>query len=125
MAVRAIRGATQVDADQREQILEATAELITEVLKRNELCGDDLISAIFTVTADLTAEFPAYAARQAGLADVPLLCATEIPVAGSMPRVIRMLAHVETALTRTDVRHVYLRGAAALRTDLPADRAEL
>lgn len=119
MAVRAIRGAIQVDADSREQILEATAELVTEVLKRNELSGTDLISAIFTVTSDLTAEFPAYAARQAGLADVPLLCATEIPVPGSMPRVIRMLAHVETELARGEVRHVYLRGAEALRTDLP------
>jgi chorismate mutase len=119
MPVRAIRGATQVDADERDQILEATAELVTEVLARNNLRGDDLISAIFTVTNDLSAEFPAYAARKAGLADVPLLCATEIPVPGSMPRVIRMLAHVETELGRADVRHVYLRGAAALRTDLP------
>lgn len=119
MVVRAVRGATQVDADERELILEATAELVTEVLSRNELGGDDLISAIFTVTNDLTSEFPAYAARKAGMADVPLLCATEIPVPGSMPRVIRMLAHVETDLTRADVRHVYLRGAAALRTDLP------
>ena len=119
MAVRAVRGATQVDADEREQILAATAELVTEVLARNRLCGADLISAIFTVTADLTAEFPAYAARQAGLADVPLLCATEIPVPGAMPRVVRMLAHVETDLERTEIRHVYLRGAAQLRTDLP------
>lgn len=119
MAVRAVRGATQVDADDREQILAATAELVTEVLARNDLRGTDLISAIFTVTQDLSAEFPAYAARQAGLADVPLLCATEIPVPGAMPRVIRMLAHVETHLERSQVRHVYLRGAARLRTDLP------
>ena len=119
MAVRAVRGATQVDADDRAQILEATAELVTEVLARNRLDGTDLISAIFTVTADLRAEFPAYAARQAGLADVPLLCATEIPVPGSMPRVIRLLAHVDTAIARSEIRHVYLRGAAELRTDLP------
>jgi len=119
MAVRAVRGATQVDADDREQILEATAELVTEVLARNQLDGSDLISAIFTVTPDLRSEFPAYAARQAGLGDVPLLCATEIPVAGAMPRVIRMLAHVETDLPRAQLRHVYLRGAAQLRTDLP------
>ncbi|HEU0076373.1 MAG TPA: chorismate mutase [Longimicrobiaceae bacterium] len=119
MAVRAVRGATQVEADERGQILEATAELVTEVLTRNDLTGEDLISAIFTVTPDLTAEFPAYAARTAGLADVPLLCATEIPVPGAMPRVIRMLAHVETGRDRSCVRHVYLRGAAALRTDLP------
>lgn len=119
MAIRAVRGATQVDADDRELILEGTAELVTEVLTRNRLRGEDLISAIFTVTSDLSAEFPAYAARQAGLADVPLLCATEIPVPGAMPRVIRMLAHVETDLGRADIRHVYLRGAAELRTDLP------
>jgi chorismate mutase len=119
VVVRAVRGATQVDADDREQILEATAELVTEVLARNHLNGADLISAIFTVTPDLRAEFPAYAARNAGLADVPLLCATEIPVPGSMPRVIRILAHVETDLARSQVRHVYLRGAAELRTDLP------
>jgi chorismate mutase len=119
VAVRAVRGATQVDADEREQILQATAELVAEVLARNGIEGDDLISAIFTVTPDLCSEFPAYAARQAGLADVPLLCATEIPVPGSMPRVIRMLAHVETDLARSEIRHVYLRGAAELRTDLP------
>jgi chorismate mutase len=119
VVVRAVRGAIQVDVDDRDEILAATAELVTEVLARNGLAGTDLISAIFTVTPDLCAEFPAYAARQAGLADVPLLCATEIPVPGSMPRVIRMLAHVETELPRSQVRHVYLRGAAELRTDLP------
>lgn len=119
MVVRAVRGATQIDADEREQLLEATAELVRAVLERNHLGGDDLISAIFTVTPDLASEFPAYAARLAGLGDVPLLCATEIPVPGAMPRVIRMLAHVETDLTRAQLRHVYLRGAAALRTDLP------
>lgn len=119
MAVRAVRGAIQVDADERALVLDATSELVTEVLARNQLCGDDLISAIFTVTPDLCSEFPAYAARHAGLADVPLLCATEIPVPGSMPRVIRMLAHVETDRPRSEIKHVYLRGAAALRTDLP------
>jgi chorismate mutase len=74
---------------------------------------------VFTATQDLNAEFPAYAARLLGLTDVPLLCTTEIAVPGSMPRVIRLLAHVETERPRSDVRHVYLRGAAALRTDLP------
>lgn len=119
MAVRAVRGATQVNVDDRGQIIEATIEMVNEVLSRNNLDGDDLISVIFTVTPDLNAEFPAYAARQAGLAEVPLLCATEIPVPGSMPRVIRMLAHVETDLARSEIRHAYLRGAADLRTDLP------
>lgn len=119
MAVRAIRGATQVDADDRDQILEASAELVTAVLERNAISSDDLISVIFTATPDLTAEFPAYAARLMGITDVPLLCAVEISVAGAMPRCIRLLAHVETPRSRTELRHVYLRGAAALRTDLP------
>lgn len=119
MAVRAVRGATQVDADDRQQILDATSELLGEVLARNGLTPVDLISVLFTATPDLHAEFPAYAARQMGLTDVPLLCACEIAVAGSMPRVLRLMAHVETELGRADIRHVYLRGAAALRQDLP------
>ena len=119
MAVRAVRGAIQVDADDRDEILEGTAELVTEVLHRNNIDPADLISIVFTATPDLTAEFPAYAARQMGLTDVPLLCTTEIAVPGSMPRVLRLMAHVETPLTRGDIRHVYLRGATALRTDLP------
>jgi chorismate mutase len=117
--VRAVRGAIQVDANEREQILEASFELVTEVLARNEIDPADLISVVFTATQDLNAEFPAYAARLLGLTDVPLLCTTEIAVPGSMPRVIRLLAHVETERPRSEVRHVYLRGAAALRTDLP------
>ena len=119
MAVRAIRGAIQVDADDREQILEGTTELVREVLSRNHVDPADLISIVFTATPDLTAEFPAYAARLLGLTDVPLLCTTEIAVPGSMPRVLRLLAHVETSLPRDAIRHVYLRGASALRTDLP------
>ena len=119
MAVRAIRGAIQVDANDRELILEGTSELVTEVLHRNNVDPDDLISIVFTATPDLNAEFPAYAARLMGLTDVPLRCTTEIAVPGSMPRVLRLMAHVETPLTRSDIRHVYLRGAGALRTDLP------
>jgi len=119
VAVRAIRGAIQVDADERESLLDATAELVTEVLRRNTLEPDDLISVVFTVTPDLRSDFPAYAARRLGLTDVPLLCATEIDVAGAMPRVVRLLAHVETDRPRADLRHIYLRGAAQLRTDLP------
>jgi chorismate mutase len=119
MAVRAVRGAIQVDGDDREEILAGTAELVTAVLERNEIDPLDLISIVFTATPDLTAEFPAYAARQMGLTDVPLLCTTEIAVPGSMPRVLRLMAHVETDRPRAEVRHVYLRGAAALRTDLP------
>jgi chorismate mutase len=118
VATRAIRGATQIDANDRDQLLAATAELMRGVLERNDLTPDALISVIFTVTPDLDADFPAYAARAMGITDVPFLCATEIDVAGSMPRVIRLLAHVDTDLSRQQIRHVYLRGAAALRTDL-------
>jgi chorismate mutase len=119
VAVRAVRGATQLDADDRDEVIDATAELVRAVLERNELGPADLISVIFTATPDLTAEFPAYAARAAGLTDVPFLCATEIDVPGALPRVIRLLAHVESDRTRDEIRHVYLRGAASLRTDLP------
>ncbi|GAA4875750.1 chorismate mutase [Pseudonocardia benzenivorans] len=119
MAVRAVRGAIQVDSDSRDDILEGSAELVKAVLDRNGLASDDIISIVFTATPDLTAEFPAYAARLLGLTDVPLMCATEIAVPGAMPRVLRLLAHVETPRSRADLRHVYLRGAAALRTDLP------
>jgi chorismate mutase len=119
VAVRAVRGAIQVDADERDAILAGTTELIKEVLARNDLTPEDLISVVFTATQDLTAEFPAYAARQLGFSDVPLLCATEIAVPGSMPRVLRLLAHVETDRARSELHHVYLRGAAALRRDLP------
>jgi chorismate mutase len=119
VSVRAVRGAIQIDADTREDVLEGSAELVTAVLERNKLSADDIISILFTATPDLTAEFPAYAARLLGLTDVPLMCASEIAVPGAMPRVLRLLAHVETDLARADVRHVYLRGAAALRSDLP------
>ncbi|NDU73955.1 chorismate mutase [Actinomadura sp. DSM 109109] len=118
MAVRAVRGATQIDADDRDQILEATTELVSEVMARNELTTDDVISVIFTVTPDLTAEFPALAARKLGFHEVPLLCATEIGVPGALPRVIRLMAHIATDRARSDVQHVYLRGATALRLDI-------
>lgn len=119
MPVRAVRGATQVDRNDRDEILAAATELVGAVLRRNEIDPADLVSVIFTATPDLTAEFPAYAARLVGITDVPLLCATEIDVPGAMPRVLRLLAHFETELPRAAIRHVYLRGAAQLRTDLP------
>jgi chorismate mutase len=119
MPVRAIRGAIQIDGNDREEILEGASELVREMLRRNELTNDDLISIVFTATPDLNAEFPAYAARLMGMTDVPLLCATEIAVPGAMPRVLRLLAHVETSRTRSELAHPYLRGAAALRRDLP------
>lgn len=119
MSVRAIRGAVQVDGNDRELILGGAADLVKEVMARNGVAGADFISMIFTATPDLTAEFPAYAARQMGLTDVPLLCSTEIDVPGAMPRVLRLLAHVDIDVPRAQIHHVYLRGAAALRTDLP------
>jgi chorismate mutase len=108
-----------VGRNDRNEVIDATAELVREVLDRNELRPEHLISVIFTATPDLTAEFPAYAARAIGITDVPFLCATEIDVPAAMPRVIRLLAHVDTDRSRESLKHVYLRGAAALRTDLP------
>src|SRR5437763_165452 len=104
--------------DGRAAVIDGAAERARAVRARNDSDPAALISVIFTATPDLTAEFPAYAARSMGITDVPLLCATEIDVPGAMPRVIRLLAHVESDLPRSDVRHVYLRGAAGLRTDL-------
>ncbi|MDP3969196.1 MAG: chorismate mutase [Nocardioides sp.] len=118
MAVRAVRGATQLERDDREHMLERVAEMVTDVLSANELDVDDFISVIFTSTSDLVSEFPAYAARRLGFDDVPLICTRELEIEGSMPRVVRMMAHVETDLARKDVTHVYLHGAAALRRDL-------
>lgn len=118
MAVRAIRGATQVDADDRELLVEAAIELVTEVMTRNDLVFDDVISVFFTATPDLTAEFPAVAARKVGMDEVPLLCASEIDVPGALPRVVRLMAHVETDRLRSELRHVYLRGAVTLRQDI-------
>lgn len=116
--VRAIRGAIQVDANDRESILAGVTELVTAVMERNRLTTDDVISVIFTATPDLTAEFPALAARKLGFHDVPLICASEIDVEGAMPRVVRLMAHVETDLPRHEIQHVYLRGAVALRLDI-------
>ena len=118
MSVRAIRGATQLDSDDREHMLERVAEMVTQVMATNGLGVDDFISVIFTATSDLVSEFPAYAARRLGFGDVPLLCARELEIAGSMPRVVRMLAHVDSELTKSEIRHVYLHGAAQLRSDL-------
>ena len=117
-AVRAVRGATQLDEDTREHMLDRVAEMVTDVMGANDLVVDDFISIIFTATSDLVSEFPAYAARQLGFSDVPLVCARELEIEGSMPRVVRLMAHVETDLPRADVTHVYLHGAANLRRDL-------
>jgi chorismate mutase len=118
VSVRAVRGATQLERDDRDHMLERVAELVLEVMRANGLEVDDFISVIFTATSDLVSEFPAYAARRLGFGEVPLLCARELEIDGSMPRVVRLMAHVETDLPRGDVTHVYLHGAAALRSDL-------
>lgn len=121
MALRAIRGATQLDVDEREHLLERVTELVAAVLDRNQLSSDDVVSIVFTATRDLRSEFPAYAARSLGIGDVPLLCAQQLDVRDAMPRVVRLLAHVETPLTPAQIRHVYLHGARNLRTDLGGD----
>ena len=118
MAIRAIRGAVQLDLDEREHLLSSTQELVREVLAANGIDGRSLVSMMFTCTPDLTSEFPALAARGLGLGDVPLMCAVEVDVAGAMPRVVRLMAHADLEVPREQVRHVYLRGAAALRRDL-------
>ena len=118
MTVRAIRGATQLDTDEREHLFERTTELVREVLRANDVDTESLISIIFTCTPDLVSDFPAAAARQMGLGDVPLMCATEIAVQTALPRVVRLMAHANLEVPRSDVRHVYLHGATALRKDL-------
>ena len=123
MAVRAVRGATQLEEDVREHMLDRVAEMVLDVMRSNRLEVDDFISVIFTATADLSSEFPAYAARQLGFGEIPLICARELEIEGSMPRVVRMLAHIETDLPRADVTHCYLHGAAALRSDLTRVRS--
>ena len=118
MTVRAVRGATQLERDDREHLLERVAEMVRDVMSANDLAVDDFISIFFTATSDLHSEFPAYAARLLGFDDVPLMCARELEIEGSMPRVVRMLAHVETDLPRSEITHAYLHGAANLRRDL-------
>jgi chorismate mutase len=117
-AVRAVRGATQLDRDDREHLLASVDELIREILDQNGIANEDLISMMLTSTPDLRSEFPAVAARALGIGDVPLICAQEIDVEGALPRVIRVMVHVNTELARDQVKHVYLRGAVALRRDL-------
>lgn len=117
LVLRAVRGAITVDDDTAELIREGTSEMLREVMDRNAIEAHDMVSMIFTATPDLAAEFPAVAAREMGLSQVPLLCATEIAVPDSMPRCIRVMVHCYVPVSRK-VRHVYLRGARQLRTDL-------
>lgn len=119
MPVRALRGATTVDADEPAEISRRVRELLERMLERNGIAHDELVSIIFTATEDIVSMFPAAAAREMGLGDVPLLCAREIPVVGSVPRCVRVLAHIESSAARSELHHVYLRGASNLRDDLP------
>ncbi|MBX3145557.1 MAG: chorismate mutase [Gemmatimonadales bacterium] len=116
----ALRGATTVDADRADLVRAATRELLAELVARNGLDQDEIVSAIFSVTTDLVSEYPASGARELGWVEVPLLCTTEIPVPGGLRRVIRVLLHVEPAAPRPQWHPVYLRGATTLRPDLVA-----
>jgi chorismate mutase len=121
MPIRGIRGATTVTVDEPELVLQATRELLEAILEENEgMQPEDVASAIFTVTDDLASTFPAQAARQMGWGLVPMLCAREIPVPNSLPRVIRVLVHWNTEILQSEIKHVYLRDAVKLRPDLVA-----
>jgi chorismate mutase len=119
--VRALRGAITVGSDDPFEIRDATQELLDELLHLNGLDRDDVISGIFTVTADLASEFPAHGARLVGWRDIPMVCAQEAGVDGALPRCIRVLLHVHTWRPRSDMRHVYLRDAVMLRPDLQTE----
>ncbi len=118
MLVRAIRGAITVPENTREAILEGTRELLVEIIKRNSVEIEDLISIIFTATNDLNAAFPAVAARELGITDVSLMCTNEIDVPGSLRQCIRVLVHFNTVKANSEINHVYLKGATVLRPDL-------
>jgi chorismate mutase len=121
MPIRGIRGATTVSVDEPDLILQATRELLEAILDENEgMHPEDIASAVFTVTDDLASTFPAQAARQMGWELVPMLCAREIPVPDSLPRVIRVLVHWNTEIPQSEIKHVYLREAVKLRPDLVA-----
>ena len=119
MRLQALRGAITCDANTKSEITDKTQQLVQELIARNGLDHDDLVSIIFTATEDLTAEFPATAARGLGLGDIPLLCARELTIDGKLPRVIRVLVHCYTSRPRDGLHHVYLGAARALRDDLP------
>ena len=126
---RGVRGATTVDADDRDQILRATRQLLALMIRRNGIESTDVASVMFTVTKDLSAEFPALAARQLGWLEVPLLCAYELSVPGSLPLCVRAMLHWNTDKTQSEIQHVYLHEARKLRPDLnvlpPVDFEEL
>jgi chorismate mutase len=117
--VRAVRGATTVDADTSDAITERVVDLLSQILERNALAEEDIISILFTATEDIVSTFPATAARSMGLGAVPLICARELSVVGSVPRCVRVMLHVTTERPRDQIHHVYLEGAQGLRDDLP------
>jgi len=118
MKIRGVRGATTVETNSVEAILEATRELLVAIVKTNEIEVEDVASAFFTTTPDLNAEFPAVAARDMGWSHVALLCAHEIGKPGGLPMCLRVLLHVNTDRAASEIQHVYLRGARVLRPDL-------
>ncbi|MEI8056998.1 MAG: chorismate mutase [Actinomycetes bacterium] len=118
MALRALRGATRLQADDPAEMTAAVVELLTTIFERNQLSSDQLVSMIFTATPDLVCMFPAAAARGLGLGDVPLICAQEIAVPGALSQVVRVMVHADIERSRAEVVHVYLRGAEVLRQDL-------
>jgi chorismate mutase len=117
-SVRAFRGATQLSADTKEDMRSAVVELLKEMLSVNSLGHEDLISILFTATPDIQSDFPAAGVREFGLVDLPLICAQELDIKGALPRTIRLLIHANSSLSRAQISHVYLRGAAILRPDL-------
>ena len=119
-AVRALRGATTVDVDTAEQVRDRTVALVDKMMADNDIHHDDLISVLFTATDDIHSMFPALAARESGLGDVPLMCARELDIDGAKPRCIRILMHMSTSRARDQLHHIYLEGAADLRDDLPS-----
>ena len=119
MRVRALRGATTADSNTKEDIVQATTELLEEMLDRNDIATDDLILITFTATKDLTAEFPAAAVRKVGLSHVPVICAGELDIEGSLQGTIRVMILLYTEKAREQLRHVYIKDARQLRTDLP------
>jgi chorismate mutase len=121
MYCRGIRGATTVERNEREAMLDATTELLEQIVQRNELRIEDIASVMFTVTDDLDAVFPALAARTLGWGDIPLMCAREIPVPGSLDKCIRILLHVNTLRSAAEMQHVYLRKAVSLRPEFGAE----
>ncbi|MEX1177805.1 MAG: chorismate mutase [Nitriliruptor sp.] len=117
--VRALRGATTLDVDERDHLIERTQEVMAAIFARNELAEDDLISIVFTATSDIHSAFPAEAAREAGFTHVPLMCARELEIDGGIARCVRLLIHAYTRRGADELRHVYLHEARQLRTDLP------